>query len=87
MADEGTAKHEQREQRPSVRIQLVPKEEMPDGCRVVPVEVDGALVWAVDDEEMGEGLRDEFNRLLDYMIGCGLWGQNWGGETIPPQSH
>ncbi|MZE53772.1 hypothetical protein GTY86_35795 [Streptomyces sp. SID5770] len=84
MADEGTAKQEEKgKRRPSVRIELVPEEKMPDGRLVVPVEVDGALVWAVNERKMGEELQMQFNELLDYLIGCGLWGQNWGGGTAP----
>ncbi|MFF7851867.1 hypothetical protein ACFZDF_30410 [Streptomyces sp. NPDC007910] len=85
MADEGTAKQEEGK-RPSVRIELVPEEKMPDGRLVVPVEVDGALVWAVTEGAvMGEELQTQFNQLLDYVIGCGLWGQNWGGTA--PSDH
>ncbi|MFJ3536992.1 hypothetical protein ACIPQA_16165 [Streptomyces sp. NPDC090109] len=85
MADEGTASQESRK-RPSVRIELVPKERMPDGRLVVPVEVDGALVWAVTEGTvMGEELQTQFNDLLSYVVGCGLWGQNWGGKA--PSDH
>ena len=42
MADEGTAK-DNRIARASVRIAFVPKEQMPDGQIVVPLEAPGTL--------------------------------------------
>ncbi|MFE5895876.1 hypothetical protein ACFQ67_00345 [Streptomyces sp. NPDC056488] len=88
MADEGTAKQEEEKgkRRPIARIELVSKDRMPDGRLVVPVEIDGALVWAVTEGAvMDEELQIQFNRLLEYVTGCGLWGQNWGGT--PPSDH
>jgi hypothetical protein len=82
MADEGTAK--QQRTRESVRIEFVPKEEMPDGHIVVPIEVPGTLVWGVLEGHMSNELRDEMNRCLQHIIGSGLWHQNRGGEDIPP---
>ncbi|MFE1550617.1 hypothetical protein [Streptomyces sp. NPDC058718] len=84
MADEGTAKREQHEQRPSVRIEFVPKENMPDGHIVVPIEVPGTLVWGVLEGEMSDDLRDEMNRCLQHIVGSGLWQQNWDGDAAPP---
>lgn len=73
MADEGTAK---RKQHASVRIEFVPKEEMPDGHIVVPIEVPGTLVWGVLEGEMTPELREQMNRCLQHIIGSGLWLQN-----------
>ena len=87
MADEGTPNQQHREVAPAraaVRVEFVPAEKMPDGCRVVPLEVDGALVWGVLEHEMTEGLRAEFNELLDYIVGCGLWRQHWADSETPP---
>ncbi|MFB7866955.1 hypothetical protein [Streptomyces sp. NPDC056069] len=83
MADEGTAKQRERV-RESVRIEFVPKEKMPDGCRVVPLMVDGALVWGVLENEMTNELRMDFNSLLDYIMTCGLYRQNWTEGEMPP---
>lgn len=82
MADEGTAKQQRTAQ--SVRIEFVPKENMPDGHIVVPIEAPGTLVWGVLEGEMTDQLRTEMNRCLEHIIGSGLWQQNQGGDQ-PPQ--
>ncbi|WP_282696290.1 hypothetical protein [Streptomyces sp. CC208A] len=82
MADEGTAK--QQSMRESVRIEFVPKEEMPDGHIVVPLEAPGTLVWGVLEGQMTEELRSEMNHCLQHIIGSGLWRQNRGSDQ-PPQ--
>ncbi|GGY29927.1 hypothetical protein GCM10010363_08040 [Streptomyces omiyaensis] len=86
MADEGTAK--QQRARESVRIEFVPKELMPDGHIVVPINAPGTLVWGVLEGQMTDDLRDEMNRCLQHIIGSGLWQQNWDdGETPPSHPH
>lgn len=88
MADEGTAKRKHCE-RPAahVRIEFIPAENMPDGCRVMPIEAEGSLVWGVREGEMTNGCREEFNEYLEHIVGNRLWEQNWGGETPPPHPH
>lgn len=76
MADEGTAKDSRAARAPSVRIAFVPKEKMPDGHIVVPLEAPGTLVWGVLEGEMSEELLAEMNRCLRHIIGSGLWLQN-----------
>lgn len=86
MTDEGTAK--QQGARESVRIEFVPKEKMPDGHIVIPIEVSGTLVWGVLEGQMTDDLRNQMNACLQHIVHSGLWRQNWDeGDTPPSHPH
>ena len=70
----------------NVRVEVAPASAMPDGCRVVPVEREGELIWVIREGEMSEGLRADLNQILAHIQTTGLWVQNWGGATPPPTS-
>jgi hypothetical protein len=69
-----------------VRVEIAPQGAMPEGCRVVPIERKGELVWVIREGEMSEGLRVELNQMLAHIQTSGLWVQNWDNET-PPHPH
>lgn len=71
-----------------VRIEMAPRDAMPDGCLVVPVEKAGKLIWVVREGEMSDALREEINVYLEHITHSGLWEQHWeqSGEE-PPTSH
>lgn len=70
-----------------VRVEVAPASAMPEGCRVVPIEREGELIWVIREGEMSEGLRADLNQILAHIQTTGLWVQNWDGHTTAPHPH
>lgn len=68
---------------PTARMEFV--DSLPGGRRVYPVETDGQIVWLVLRGEMNEALMAEINEYFALITNSGLWSQNWGGRSGPPQ--
>jgi hypothetical protein len=70
----------------SVRIEVAPHTDMPEGFLVVPIERPGELVWVVREGEMSDALREQINTHLQHITHNGLWEQHFEGpdDTAPP---
>lgn len=66
-------------------MEFVP--ELPGGRAIMPAEIEGRFVWLVAEGEMTEKCRSEFVEYLRFIVGEGLWTQNWAGQPLDPPSH
>ncbi|MHC3392047.1 hypothetical protein ACLQ2E_21670 [Streptomyces lavendulocolor] len=76
---------------PTIQIERVPRDAMPDGHLVVPVERRGKLVWLVSADDISDTLSSQWNGLLVQITHAGLWEQKWDegkeGDTDAPPGH
>jgi hypothetical protein len=61
-------------------FEIVPAASLPDGRVAFPLERDGEMMWAAAEGHVSPQLIEVINRTLDYLLGCGLWRQEWGGR-------
>ncbi|MFF3398291.1 hypothetical protein ACFYW6_07230 [Streptomyces sp. NPDC002659] len=61
----------------SARWELRPPTDLPDGLACIPIERPGEIVWFIRVGEARPELVDEMNRILERIVGDGLWRQRW----------
>lgn len=62
------------------RWEIVPAREMPRRRHVVPIEEDGICTWHIKAGYCTGALASEMNRMLERIVGDGLWLQPWNEE-------
>ncbi|WP_406398751.1 hypothetical protein [Streptomyces uncialis] len=71
---------------PAATFEMELVDSLPGGRVVLGVEEDGLFTWLAVRGHVSEQAREELIDQLKYIVEQGLWVQNWGGETFPPQS-
>lgn len=61
----------------TVSVTFVPADRLPSGKACMPLERDGAVCWLIAEGHMSELARQEFEALLQFIVGNGLWIQRW----------
>ncbi|MFI1723873.1 hypothetical protein [Streptomyces sp. NPDC020489] len=61
------------------RWELIPSADMPKGVAIMPVEGERSCIWLVRAGSCTCAMRDEMNRILERIVGDGLWVQCWDG--------
>jgi hypothetical protein len=58
-------------------VTLVPADRLPAGKACMAIERDGEFCWLIAEGHMSELARQEFETLLRFIVGNGLWIQRW----------
>lgn len=67
---------------PHAQFDLIFVDELPGDRKVLAVERKGRFAWLVLKGAMDEQAADELMETLKFVVGAGLWRQNWNPQSL-----